>query len=103
MKRILSIISAAFMGATVGYVAHQVMQRQPGPEGAPIEVIVGAPPFTALLAAVIGLVFGRSRAAAFLAGAAITGSVGDRLDRSMPAIATVKERLAELKQQGEPT
>ena len=39
------------------------------------------------------MVFGRSRAAAFLAGAAITGSVGDRLDMAVPAIADAKEKL----------
>jgi hypothetical protein len=56
-------------------------------------LIVGAPPFTALVAAVIGIIFGRSNASAFLAGAAITASVGDKLDMAMPALANAKHRL----------
>jgi Kef-type K+ transport system membrane component KefB len=92
MKHLLSIIGSAFAGATVGYVAHQLMQRQSNPDG-PRELIVGAPPFTALVAALIGIIFGRSNASAFLAGAAITASVGDKLDMAMPAIASAKRKL----------
>ncbi|MDJ0961060.1 MAG: hypothetical protein QNJ88_10395 [Acidimicrobiia bacterium] len=96
MRRLLSIFGSAFAGATVGYVAHQLMQRQSNPEGAPRELIVGAPPFTAGVAAVIGIIFGRSNASAFLAGAAITASVGDKLDMAMPAMASAKQRLLDM-------
>ena len=96
MKRILEVVGSAFSGATAGYVAHQLVQRQNDPADAPKELIIGAPPFTALIAAVIGIVFGRSRAFAFLAGAAITGSVGDRLDLTLPAMAGAKQKLMDL-------
>jgi uncharacterized membrane protein YeaQ/YmgE (transglycosylase-associated protein family) len=93
MRRLFSILGSAFAGATVGYVAHQLMQRQSNPAGAATELIVGAPPFTAAVAAVIGIIFGRSNASAFLAGAAITASVGDKLDMAMPAMASAKQKL----------
>ncbi len=93
MRRLFSIIGSAFAGATVGYVAHQLMQRHQQPDDAPQELIVGAPPVTALVAAVIGIVFGRSNATAFLAGAAITASVGDKLDLAVPAMAGAEQKL----------
>lgn len=99
MRRLFSIFGSAFAGATVGYVAHQLMQRRSNPEGAATELIVGAPPFTAVVAAVIGIVFGRSQASAFLAGAAITASVGDKLDMAMPAMASAKQKLLDRAQQ----
>ena len=96
MRRLLSILGSAFAGATAGYVAHQLRQRQANPEGAPTELIVGAPPVTALVAAVIGIIFGRSNASAFLAGAAITASVGDKLDMALPAMAGAKQKLLDM-------
>ena len=44
----------------------------------------------------IGIIFGRSNASAFLAGAAITASVGDKLDMAMPAMASAKQRLLDM-------
>ena len=93
MKHILSVFGSAFLGATVGYVAHQVTQLRAATGDGPRDIIVGAPPITATVAGLIGVVFGRSRAAAFFAGAAIAGSVGDRLDMAVPAIADAKEKL----------
>jgi hypothetical protein len=90
MKRILSVLGAAFGGATVGYVAHQLVRRQASPETASPEVIVGAPPATALVATAIGIVFGRSKVSAFFAGAAITLAVGDKLDLVVTAMVESK-------------
>ena len=84
MRRILSILGAAFGGATAGYVAHQLIRRQTSPDTATPEVIVGAPPVTALVATAIGIVFGASKVSAFFAGAAITLAVGDKLDLMVP-------------------
>lgn len=98
MKRILSVMVAGFIGATVGYVVHQVLDMQKSPDGVKTEaLVIGAPPLTAAVAALVGIIFGRSRVGAFLVGAVVAAAAGDALDRAMPPMADLRNRVMALK------
>lgn len=98
MKRILSVMIAAFLGATVGYVVNQVLDMRQSPDGVKTNaLVVGAPPLTAAVAALVGVVFGRSRVGAFLVGAVVTAAAGDSLDRAVPPLTDLREKVKALK------
>lgn len=96
MKRFFGVITAAFFGSTVGYVGHQFMHAQKSPDGkiSPDALVVGAPVVTAGIATLVGLLFGkRGRFVAFLTGAAIAGTMGDKLDAMVPGLAEAKQKM----------
>jgi hypothetical protein len=93
MKHIISVALYAFAGATTGYVLNQILDMRSSPEGIKRDaVVVGAPPVTAVAAALVGAIFGRSRKGAFLTGAVLGAAFGDNLDRAMPPMSELKRK-----------
>ncbi len=83
MRRLAAVAASAFLGATVGYVIHQVFVMDE--DRRPPRLIVGAPVSVGLVATLAGLTAGtHDRGVAFVAGVATGAALGVHLDDQIP-------------------
>ncbi|MFQ5555219.1 MAG: hypothetical protein ACE5GC_07620 [Acidimicrobiia bacterium] len=86
MRRILSTIGPAVLGATAGHVAHQLLHQQSDEE--PQELVVAAPFANVVLAIVASkLLGGRRGFSAVVVGFGVSAAVGTALDDMVPSLA----------------
>ena len=95
MKRFLTILGAAFFGATLGYTVRQLLQKKFTPEEAPPQgLTIGAPVTNLAIATLVGLV--SNRRAACCSGFAISLALGASVDQKLPGIGGLHERASRL-------
>ena len=92
MKRLLSTIGPAVLGATAGHVAHQLLHQQSDED--PHDLVVTAPLANVACAVIVSKLFcRRSRVAAFVVGFGLSAALGTSLDESIPGLSDMRERL----------
>jgi hypothetical protein len=96
MRRFFKALFPALAGSTAGHAVHQMLARRSmSPEEREAEpLIFGSPMINAVIAALCGVVAGRR--AAFWVGFGISAVAGTDLDRKVPALAGLHDRLLEL-------
>lgn len=93
-RRLVTCLLGGFAGAAAGFVIYQLRTAQSEVDAGSRDITVAAPPVTASLAALIGLVSGRGALGAFMAGAGLTAALGTSLDERVTGIAATHPRSA---------